>query len=151
MLFETFSQRYERGSAVLTSNLPFEDWTSVLGSERLTGALLDRLTHHVSILSLNGDSYRLKSSRSRRSRADGRRSKTRPRLILTILRQARSCRLEPHARGRTMKGPDRAPSSFKLLATTGLVLLRRSGLELVRPLQKPALPTAYGTACNKPL
>jgi hypothetical protein len=56
---------------VVTSNLPFEDWTSVLGSERLTGALLDRLTHHVSILSLNGDSYRLKSSRSRRSRADG--------------------------------------------------------------------------------
>ncbi len=53
----------------MTSNLPFEDWTTVLGSERLTGALLDRLTHHVSILSLNGDSYRLKSSRSRRSRA----------------------------------------------------------------------------------
>jgi hypothetical protein len=41
----------------------------MLGSERLTGALLDRLTHHVSILSLNGDSYRLKSSRSRRGRA----------------------------------------------------------------------------------
>ena len=40
--------------------------------ERLTGALLDRLTHHVSILSLNGDSYRLKSSRSRRGRGDGR-------------------------------------------------------------------------------
>ena len=60
LLFEVFSQRYERGSTVVTSNLPFEDWTSVLGSERLTGALLDRLTHHVSILSLNGDSYRLK-------------------------------------------------------------------------------------------
>ncbi|MCV5927934.1 IS21-like element ISMdi7 family helper ATPase IstB, partial [Escherichia coli] len=63
-------QRYERGSTVVTSNLPFEDWTSVLGSERLTGALLDRLTHHVSILSLNGDSYRLRSSRSRRGRTD---------------------------------------------------------------------------------
>jgi DNA replication protein DnaC len=71
LLFEVFSQRYERGSTVVTSNLPFEDWTSVLGSERLTGALLDRLTHHVSILSLNGDSYRLKSSRSRRGRASG--------------------------------------------------------------------------------
>ncbi|GEP01886.1 hypothetical protein GCM10007887_38760 [Methylobacterium haplocladii] len=57
---------------MVTSNLPFEDWTSVLGSERLTGALLDRLTYHVSILSLNGDSYRLESSRSRRSRGDGR-------------------------------------------------------------------------------
>ena len=57
---------------MVTSNLPFADWTLVLGSERLTGALLDRLTHHVSILSLNGDSYRLKSSRSRRGCADGR-------------------------------------------------------------------------------
>ena len=43
----------------------------MLGSEWLTGALLDRLTHHVSILSLTGDSYRLKSSRSRRGRASG--------------------------------------------------------------------------------
>jgi DNA replication protein DnaC len=43
LLFETFSQRYERGSTIVTSNLPFEDWTSILGSERLTGALLDRL------------------------------------------------------------------------------------------------------------
>ncbi|MEC5293833.1 MULTISPECIES: ATP-binding protein, partial [unclassified Aurantimonas] len=50
------------GSTIVTSNLPFEDWTSVLGSERLTGALLDRLTHHVHILTMNGDSYRLKQS-----------------------------------------------------------------------------------------
>jgi len=68
-LFETFSQRYERGSTIVTSNLPFEDWTSVLGSERLTGALLDRLTHHVSILTMNGDSYRLKQSADRRRSA----------------------------------------------------------------------------------
>ena len=52
-------------STIVTSNLPFEDWTSVLGSERLTGALLDRLTHHVSILTMNGDSYRLRQSASR--------------------------------------------------------------------------------------
>ena len=70
LLFETFSQRYERGSTIVTSNLPFEDWTSVLGSERLTGALLDRLTHHVSILNMNGDSYRLKQS-AHRKRAAG--------------------------------------------------------------------------------
>ena len=69
LLFETFSQRYERGSTIVTSNLPFEDWTQVLGSERLTGALLDRLTHHVSILAMNGDSYRLKQSA--RNRAAG--------------------------------------------------------------------------------
>jgi DNA replication protein DnaC len=66
LLFEVFSQRYERGSTIVTSNLPFEDWTQVLGSERLTGALLDRLTHHVSILTMNGDSYRLKQSTGRR-------------------------------------------------------------------------------------
>ena len=66
LLFEVFSQRYERGSTIVTSNLPFEDWTSVLGSERLTGALLDRLTHHVSILAMNGDRYRLRHSAGRR-------------------------------------------------------------------------------------
>ncbi|PKB57288.1 MAG: AAA family ATPase [SAR202 cluster bacterium Casp-Chloro-G3] len=65
LLFEVFSQRYERGSTVVTSNLPFDEWTEVLGSERLTGALLDRLTHRVHILELNGDSYRLKQSRQR--------------------------------------------------------------------------------------
>jgi DNA replication protein DnaC len=62
MLFEVFSQRYERGSVLVTSNLPFDEWTEVFGSERLTGALLDRLTHHVHILEMNGDSYRLKHS-----------------------------------------------------------------------------------------
>jgi DNA replication protein DnaC len=66
LLFEVFSQRYERGSILVTSNLPFDEWTSVFGSERLTGALLDRLTHHVHILEMNGESYRLKVSRSRR-------------------------------------------------------------------------------------
>ena len=65
LLFEVFSQRYERGSAIVTSNLPFDEWTGVFGSERLTGALLDRLTHHVHILEMNGDSYRLKQSRRR--------------------------------------------------------------------------------------
>jgi DNA replication protein DnaC len=66
LLFEVFSQRHERYSTIVTSNLPFEEWTSVLGSERLTGALLDRLTHHVHILSMNGDSYRLAQSTARR-------------------------------------------------------------------------------------
>jgi DNA replication protein DnaC len=66
LLFEVFSQRYEHGSTIVTSNLPFEEWTGAFGSERLTGALLDRLTHHVHILELNGESYRLKHSKSRR-------------------------------------------------------------------------------------
>jgi len=47
----------------VTSNLPFDEWTSVFGSERLTGALLDRLTHHVHILEMNGESYRLAHSK----------------------------------------------------------------------------------------
>ena len=66
LLFEVFSQRYEHGSTIVTSNLPFEEWTAVLGSERLTGALLDRLTHHVHILTMNGESYRLAQSTARR-------------------------------------------------------------------------------------
>ena len=63
LLFEVFSQRYERGSVLATSNLPFDEWTEIFGSERLTGALLDRLTHHVHILEMNGDSFRLKQRR----------------------------------------------------------------------------------------
>lgn len=66
LLFEVFSQRYERGATLVTSNLPFQEWTEVLGSERLTGALLDRLTHHVHILEMNGESYRLKQSKRKR-------------------------------------------------------------------------------------
>lgn len=67
LLFEVFSQRYERSATLVTSNLPFQEWTEVLGSERLTGALLDRLTHHVHILEMNGESYRLKESKRNRA------------------------------------------------------------------------------------
>ena len=65
LLFELISQRSERGSTLITSNLPFEEWTETFGTERLTGALLDRLTHHVNILEMNGESYRLSQSRAR--------------------------------------------------------------------------------------
>ena len=65
LLFEVISQCYERGSIIITSNLPLDEWTGVFGSERLTGALLDRLTHHVHILEMNGKSYRLKHSRNK--------------------------------------------------------------------------------------
>ena len=67
LLFEVISQRYERGSIIITSNLPFDEWTEIFGSGRLTGALLDRLTHHVHILEMNGDSFRLKQSRNARA------------------------------------------------------------------------------------
>ncbi len=65
LLIELISQRYERGSTLITSNLPFEEWTGTFGTERLTGALLDRLTHHVNILEMNGESYRLNQSCAR--------------------------------------------------------------------------------------
>ena len=67
LLFEIISLYYERGSIIITSNLPFDEWTEVFGTERLTGALLDRLTHHVHILEMNGESYRLKQSRKSKS------------------------------------------------------------------------------------
>ena len=55
-------------ASVTNAALPFEEWTTVFGSQRLTGALLDRLTHHDHILELNGESYRLKQSKARRRR-----------------------------------------------------------------------------------
>lgn len=65
LLFDVVSRAYERTSLLVTTNLPFENWTEVLGSERLTGAMLDRLTHRVHILEANGASYRLKDAKKR--------------------------------------------------------------------------------------
>lgn len=65
LLFEVLSRAYERQSVILTTNLPFENWTEILGNERLTGALLDRLTHRVHIIEANGESYRLKTAKRR--------------------------------------------------------------------------------------
>jgi DNA replication protein DnaC len=66
LLFEVISTAYERQSLIVTTNLPFEQWTEVLGSERLTGAVLDRLTHRCHILESTGESYRLQDARRRR-------------------------------------------------------------------------------------
>jgi DNA replication protein DnaC len=63
LLFEVISQAYERHSLMITSNLPFQEWTEILGSERLTGALLDRITHRCHILEANGESYRLRQAK----------------------------------------------------------------------------------------
>jgi DNA replication protein DnaC len=60
-------KRYERGSIIITSNLPFDEWAEVFGSERLTGSIQDCLTHHVHILEMNGESFRLRQSRKVRS------------------------------------------------------------------------------------
>ena len=64
LLFELISQRYECGSTLIKSNLPFEQWTETFGSERLTGALLDRRTQDVNILEMTGESYSLNQSLS---------------------------------------------------------------------------------------
>ncbi len=71
LLFEIISRSYERLSLIVTTNLPFEQWTEVMGSERLTGALLDRLTHRVHIIEANGESYRLKDARRRQQKTKG--------------------------------------------------------------------------------
>ena len=65
LLFEIISQAYEQYSLIVTSNLPFEEWPEIFGSERLTGALLDRLTHRCHILEANGESYRLNNAKQR--------------------------------------------------------------------------------------
>jgi DNA replication protein DnaC len=72
------SAAYERTSVIVTTNLPFEQWTEVLGSQRLTGAVLDRLTHHSHILEATGESYRLKDARKRSSKR--KKPPTRPKL-----------------------------------------------------------------------
>ncbi len=66
LLFDVISTAYERHSVIVTTNLPFENWTEILGSERLTGAALDRLTHRCHILETKGESYRLQDAKRRR-------------------------------------------------------------------------------------
>ncbi len=63
LLFDVISTAYERTSLMVTTNLPFESWTEVLGSERLTGATLDRLTHRCQIIETKGESYRLRDAK----------------------------------------------------------------------------------------
>ena len=65
LLFEVVSRAYEQQSLMVTSNLPFEEWNEVFGSERLTGALLDRITHRCHIIEAKDDSYRLEQAKKR--------------------------------------------------------------------------------------
>ena len=70
LLFDVIATAYERNSLIVTTNLPFENWTEVLGSERLTGAALDRPTPRCHILETKGESYRLQDAKRRRRRHD---------------------------------------------------------------------------------
>jgi len=64
LLFQVIAKRYERGSIIITSNLAFSDWATTFADDAtLTAALLDRLLHHGHIVSIRGDSYRLKDKR----------------------------------------------------------------------------------------
>ena len=62
LLFQTFADRYERSSTLLTTNLPFSEWQQIFQGERMTAALLDRLTHHCEIFEMTGESYRFRES-----------------------------------------------------------------------------------------
>jgi len=62
LLFQVFADRYERRSLLITSNLPFGEWGQVFQGERMTAALLDRLTHRCHIFEMNGESYRFRES-----------------------------------------------------------------------------------------
>lgn len=60
LLFQFFADRYEKGSILVTSNLQFSEWTQFLNDPTMTSALLDRLTHHATICTLTGESFRFK-------------------------------------------------------------------------------------------
>ena len=66
LLCQIINERYERKSTIITTNYPFQDWTQFFGSQQLTAALIDRLTHRCHIIEMNGDSYRLKESLKRK-------------------------------------------------------------------------------------
>jgi DNA replication protein DnaC len=66
LLFQVFADRYERGSLLVTSNLPFAQWTTVFGDASLTAALLDRLTHHCFIHEFDWESIRFAESLQRK-------------------------------------------------------------------------------------
>lgn len=65
LLFGVIAARYERKSVLVTTNLEFSAWTEVFGSERMTGALVDRLTHKCHIVAFQGESYRFRQSQKR--------------------------------------------------------------------------------------
>jgi DNA replication protein DnaC len=64
LVFQLIARRYERNSTIVTTNMPFSKWTEVFGSATLANAVLDRLLHHSSVVSIKGPSYRLKDKRA---------------------------------------------------------------------------------------
>jgi DNA replication protein DnaC len=71
LLFQVFAERYERRSLLVTSNLAFSEWGQIFQGERMTAALLDRLTHRCQIFEMNGESYRFRESMKSRKGKKG--------------------------------------------------------------------------------
>lgn len=75
LLFQVFADRYERRSLLVTSNLPFGEWGQLFQGERMTAALLDRLTHRCHIFEMNGESYRFRESMKTKKDKDAKKAK----------------------------------------------------------------------------
>jgi DNA replication protein DnaC len=75
LLFQVFADRYERRSVMVTSNLAFSEWGTVFQGDRMTAALLDRLTHRCEIFEMNGESYRFRESMSAKKNKDPKKGK----------------------------------------------------------------------------
>ena len=61
LMFQIFSERYETGSIIISTNLEFAEWTNIFHDERMTAAILDRLIHNSKIILFNGESYRFRT------------------------------------------------------------------------------------------
>lgn len=66
LLFQIVDQRYEKKSTIVTSNINFDEWGKILHDERVANAIIDRLLHHAEVISITGDSYRLRHHLSKR-------------------------------------------------------------------------------------
>jgi len=86
LLFQVFADRYERASLLITSNLAFGDWAQVFQGERMTAALLDRLTHRCHIFEMNGESYRFRESvqTGKKTKATGEGKTADPKAVVTL-------------------------------------------------------------------
>jgi len=71
VLFTFLSERYERKSLLITSNLVFSEWDKIFKDPMTTAAAIDRLVHHSIILELDGDSYRMTHAKNQKNKGNG--------------------------------------------------------------------------------
>ena len=135
------SSRSERAAVLITSNFPPDERTETFRSESLTGELLNRLTHHVHILEMNGKSFLLSHSSVRKKRAQ--------RCAELLPPSGTSARPAPSPRFRTPapQAHSRPLSTPGLLPASGTVWLRRA-LCLLSAVDKRPCPETRGSTCN---